>query len=418
MYEIHSRSRFLDHRQDPQSLALVLGDMEMVRALGMAGIPCAVPGTAETSAVYSRFTRRSLYWDGHIWDPSDDLIDALVDFGFAQEHPPVLFYQSDAQLILIARYRERLAKVFRFVAPDPSLVEQLVDKGRFQALAEREGLPVPKAHVVDPSMDQISFDFDFPFPVIAKPLMRRISWTELVGAPKALEFESPADLREMWPQFVSAGIKLLIQESIAGPETCIESYHVYAEKGGHVVADFTGRKVRTNPSYCGHSTALRVSNAPDVADLGRDIVRSLQLEGVAKFDLKRGPDGRLNLFEINPRFSLWHHLGAAAGLNIPAMVYADLVGLPRPKAGRARPGTRWCQPLTDWKAAKEQGVSFRKRVQWLLQCEATTSNLDDPLPFLVKRLQRSAMCQRLYTQIWSRKIPITRPSHISVESTN
>ena len=60
------------------------------------------------------------------------------------------------------------------------------------------------------------------------------------------------------------------------------------------------------------------------------IVERLALTGVAKLDFKRDPQGNLRLLEINPRFNLWHHAGAIAGVNIPALVYADLAGLPRP----------------------------------------------------------------------------------------
>lgn len=401
-------------RQRP--LALVLGDLNMVRSLGLAGIPCAVAGTADTPAVYSRFTRTSVHWDGDEWEPSERLVDVLLRFGSEQDQPPVLFYQSDTHLILLSRHRRRLGEVFRFVVPDPELVEILVDKGRFQALAERHGLPVPKAQVVDPAAGQGPIEVDLRFPVVVKPVMRRGSWDDLVGSPKALEFQTPAELREMWPAFAAAGIKLMVQEAIAGPETCVESYHVYAERGGDIVADFTGKKVRTIPRARGHSTAVTVSAADDVAALGREIVRELRLEGVAKFDFKRGPDGRLNLFEINPRFSLWHYLGSAAGLNLPAIVYADLAGLPRPKMTPARPGTRWCQPLTDWQAAKLHGVPLGGRLKWLRECEAKTANWDDPLPILISRLRRSDAFRRFSRRVRLGKLSMPERPGISVES--
>ena len=57
---------------------------------------------------------------------------------------------------------------------------------------------------------------------------------------------------------------------------------------------------------------------------------SFGLTGVAKLDFKRDRSGKLHLFEINPRFTLWHHAAAIAGVNIPALVYADLTGAPWP----------------------------------------------------------------------------------------
>jgi D-aspartate ligase len=340
----------------------------------------------------------------------------MIRFASEQSRPPVLFYQSDSHLLLVSRHRRRLAEVYQFVVPDASLVEQLIDKERFQELAEREDLPVPKAYVIDPAENQDSLDFDLRFPVIVKPVTRLSQWEALVGPHKALQFETAADLREMMPQLLAVGLRLMIQESILGPETRVESYHVYANEGGEVVADFTGRKVRTAPSYCGYSTALTITDAADVAELGRHLVRKLKLDGVAKFDFKRGPDGRLHLLEINPRFNLWHHLGAAAGINLLALVYADLAGLPRPMTRPAQAGTCWCQPLTDWRAAKEIGIPLGSRLKWMHRCEAKTANWDDPMPFLISRLRRSAVFRGLCHYLSRGKFTVVGRPYISVGS--
>ena len=230
-----------------QPLACVMGDMDLVRPLGLAGVRCAVVTKADSPPLYSRFTQVAFRWEGDFWDTSNKLVDALIRFGSEQSEPPVLFYQEDAQLLLISRNRERLAQAFRFVVPDPTLVEDLVDKGRFQTLAGREGLPVPRAYRFDPAEGQTYVDLDLRFPVIIKPLTRRASWQALGGSAKALQVDTSVALRELWPRLMAAGLELLIQEMVLGPETCIESYHVYVDQNGDVVAEFTGRKIRTIP---------------------------------------------------------------------------------------------------------------------------------------------------------------------------
>jgi predicted ATP-grasp superfamily ATP-dependent carboligase len=163
----------------------------------------------------------------------------------------------------------------------------------------------------------------------------------------------------------------------------MESYHVYIDGRGDIAGEFTGRKLRTFPPSLGHSTALTISDAPDVAALGRDLVRRLGLRGVAKLDFKRAPDGRLHLLEINPRFNLWHHLGAVAGVNLPALVHADMAGSPRPAVPRARAGTTWCRPREDWRAARASGMSTLSWLPWMLRCEANASwDWRDPMPCL------------------------------------
>jgi hypothetical protein len=113
---------------------------------------------------------------------------------------------------------------------------------------------------------------------------------------------------------------------------------------------------------------------------GRAIAERLGLTGVAKFDFKRDAAGALHLLEINPRFTLWHHPAAAAGLNIPALVYADLTGMPRPPVRSPRPGVRWCRAWTDFSAARAMGVPLGEWLAWAWRCDAKSSlSWDDPL---------------------------------------
>lgn len=361
-------------------LACVMGDLSLIRAIGSAGIPCAVVGRPGSPDMYSRFTRVRLDWGDFARD--EDWVDALVAFAASQPMMPVLYYQGDAELLLVSRHRQKLGKVFRFVIGDEALVEDLVDKDRFRILAESLQLPVPKTSLICPGADHDAHGVDLRFPIVIKPLTRDHAWDEATGKAKALSVETPGALDRMWPRLAGLGAALLAQEMVPGPESAIESYHVYVDPRGEIAGEFTGRKIRTYPVERGHSTSVEITDARDVARLGRDIVRKLGLKGVAKLDFKRGPDGVLWLLEVNPRFNLWHHLGAAAGLNIPALVYADVLGLPRPAPQPIRVGARWCR-FEDRHAAKELGVPFLSWLTWFAGCEARSLTFDDQLPFIM-----------------------------------
>lgn len=371
------------------TLACVLGDMDLVRPLGLAGVRCAVVGAPGGATAHSRFTERTIPWEGGC---DDALVDRLLRFGAAQPDKPVLYMEEDAQLLMVSRHRDRLAAVFRFAIADGDLVETLVDKGRFQALAERLDLPVPRTRRLRPLPGSEAPDLDLRYPVIVKPLTRRPPWDEIEGLGKAIRLEGPEELRALWPRLIPVGIDLLAQELIPGPETRIESHHVYIDAGGNVAGEFTGRKIRTYPVDYGHSTALTITDidgeGADVAALGRGIAARIGLTGVAKFDFKRDPDGRLHLLEINPRFNLWHHLGAVAGVNLPALVHADLTGRPRPAPAKARPGACWCHISKDRLAARDSGLSTARWLAWVARCEAKAITPDDPMPFLRPKLDR------------------------------
>ncbi len=379
----------LSTRPRGRPLACVLGDMDLVRPLGLGGIRCAVVGSRGDHTAHSRHTERMLPFEGF---GEDDLVEALVGFGRDEAQPPVLYFEEDVHLLMVSRHRHRLATAFRFTLPEPGLVEQLVDKARFQRLAETLSLPVPRARVLHPGADVSPPDLGLPYPLVVKPLVRRESWAAVERGGKAVRVDGAGDLRALWPRLAAAGIDLLAQELIPGPETGIESYHVYVDERGEVAGEFTGRKIRTFPMVYGHSTALTITDirgaAADVAATGRELAARIGLRGVAKFDFKRAPDGRLYLLEINARFNLWHHLGAVAGVNLPALVHADLAGRERPRPAIARPGCCWCRPGQDRLAAREAGLSTFAWLAWVARCEAGPLHWDDPMPFLQPRLRR------------------------------
>ncbi len=133
-----------------------------------------------------------------------------------------------------------------------------------------------------------------------------------------------------------------------------------------VIADFTGRKVRTAPRTYGFSTYVEITDDQRVRQTGRDLVTRMGFHGVIKLDFKEDSrDGRLVLLEANPRFNLWHHPGAIAGVNLPALVYSDLVspGSVRPEVRRARAGVRWMWAFADLREYRQAGE--RPGLPWL-----------------------------------------------------
>ncbi|HEU4752638.1 MAG TPA: ATP-grasp domain-containing protein, partial [Armatimonadota bacterium] len=170
-------------------LACVLGDMDLVRPLGLAGIRCAVVARDGDPVRYSRFTAAALDWLD-AWTEGERLLERLIDLARTQPEPPVLFYEEDRHLLLISRNRQRLAPHFRFVVADPELVEDLVDKSRFQALVETLDLPVPPTRRLQAGRDG-GATIDLHFPLILKPLARRSEvWRPLAGSAKALRVET------------------------------------------------------------------------------------------------------------------------------------------------------------------------------------------------------------------------------------
>jgi predicted ATP-grasp superfamily ATP-dependent carboligase len=148
--------------------AMLLGGINLTRALGVAGIPvivatpeadppaaasryaigrCELPPLASREAVVAQLLRAA-----------DGLVPAL-----STRLP--LFYGNDDYLALVQDFRSALAVRYMVLLNDAPLARALHSKALFQALAERRGLPVPR---------RLDFErlADFDAPVVVKPRMK------------------------------------------------------------------------------------------------------------------------------------------------------------------------------------------------------------------------------------------------------
>jgi predicted ATP-grasp superfamily ATP-dependent carboligase len=332
-----------------------MGDLALVRCLGRQGIPVVLAtGDVKGAAARSRYVREAIEVRG----APEVALAQLCDFAASCQEPPVLFYQGDEELLLVSRHRAALAERFRFVLPSAELVEDTADKVRFAALAERAGLPVPATLVLRRGESSSAAAQWARFPAVLKPALHR-GWegsplhAESVGhGGKAIRVADRDALERYLPAVQHYHADFLLQEAVEGGEERIVSYHAYVRGDGQVAGEFTGRKVRTLPRTYGMSTHVEITSDAEVRAAGRRVLEMLAFTGVVKLDFKRDArDGRLWLLEVNPRFTLWNHPGALAGVDLPLLVYEDLTGGPRRTAGPARAGVRWMLVRQDLRSA-------------------------------------------------------------------
>jgi predicted ATP-grasp superfamily ATP-dependent carboligase len=383
------------------TLACVMGGLSIIRPLGRAGIPVACVVTPETKEQpsFSRYVRRTVVAPSAGTD-AEGLLAELVRFGSSCPVPPVLFFDNDADLLFVSRNRDRLSACFRFVLPSPELLEDLVDKRRFAALAKRMNLPAPETHVIaqgtatrDPRVRTWRH-----YPCILKPGLRthwfgsRLAHHIVGTTQKAICVRSAAELEALAPGLEEHPSDFILQPLIEGGEDRIVSYHAYVAPSG-VVADFTGRKVRTAPREYGFSTYVQITDDERVLRIGRDVVSRLGFRGVIKLDFKEDRrDDSLYLLEANPRFNLWHHPGAIAGVNLPALVYHDLAdpGSVRSHTPRARAGVSWMWAFADLNEYRAAGE--HRPISWLLELASANVVEDlcwtDPLPGVARLVHR------------------------------
>jgi predicted ATP-grasp superfamily ATP-dependent carboligase len=323
--------------------------------------------------------------------PREAIVEALSRAGrrLAEEHgrPVPLFYDNDDRLSLVQDFREQLAPHFALLLNERPLSEELLDKERFQALAERRRLPVPRR--ID--WERLGAERG---PVLVKPKMRT-HWEDspvkmqlFSGHGKARIFPSGREAR-LDPLVKRLAAYLQFQEYVPGGDEAIWSFHGFAAPGGEVLAGFVGRKIRTYPPRTGDSAYLRLAHDHALVSLGRDIAARLGVAGVFKMDFKRHPEsGRWYLLEINARFNLWHYLGAKNGINLTRVAYDFLLYGRRPPPARASTRYRWLAWRYDRRAFRDlhaHGELGAARWVWSLAQAPKVYEFfswSDPLPFM------------------------------------
>jgi predicted ATP-grasp superfamily ATP-dependent carboligase len=344
--------------------AVVLGDLTLVRPLAWAGVPVvAVTTDPEEPALRSRHVLRSLVVPGFVGDAQASAAARLRALGealVAETGGPVpLFYGQDKQLELLYRYRRELEPHFLFLLNDEALAWSLLDKERFAGLCAQVGVRVPRTVAPAPGPEGVAAIRDLRPPLLVKP-RAKVDWKGLQralfgGTAKARVFRTTEALLDH-PAFREAQDRLLVQEAIEGSVEDLVSFHGFAADDGRVLGAFCGRKVRTFPRFAGESAFIELVRDDELDALGRDVAARLGVRGPFKIDLVRDPrDGALYTLEVNARFTLWNHLGAAEGVNLLAVAYDYLVNGEAPEeTARYEPRAHWLSFYRDVRGLREE----------------------------------------------------------------
>ena len=130
-------------------------------------------------------------------------------------------------------------------------------------------------------------------------------------------------------------------------------------------------------------------------------MKKLGIRGPFKIDLVRDArSGELYTLEVNARFNLWHHLGAANGVNLPLLAYQYLCfGLEPQQPTRYDVRTRWEDLYRDLQCLREDpDLSVPRWLASVLFANAVhdTFAWNDPMPFIawIQKQVRARVARR------------------------
>jgi D-aspartate ligase len=358
----------------------------IVRSLGRRGVPVCVVDDERSIARFSRYAAggvrvRGLRDEGETVDALLQLCDRLALDGW------VLYPTREETVVAIARSRDRLARRFRVPTPGFDVVRWAWDKRNTYARAAALGIPVPRTWTPRSTADLAAVDGEPPFAI--KPAIKE-RFLQATKA-KAWRADSRAELGERFEAaaaLVGPG-EVMVQELIPGDGAQQFAYcALFCD--GRPVAAMTVRRTRQHPPEFGRaSTFVETVNVPGLEAMSARFLRSIGYYGLVEVEYKRDPrDGRCKLLDVNARTWGYHTLGVRAGVDFPALLFADQLGETVTMC-RARAGVRWVRLLTDLPTAaielRRGRLGWRSYVRSLRTADTeAVFAARDPLPGLVE----------------------------------
>ncbi|HEX5466554.1 MAG TPA: hypothetical protein VFW92_07735 [Candidatus Limnocylindrales bacterium] len=324
----------------PTPPALIFGAhiaaLGALRILVEHGVRCYVVDDTPNIITRSRWYRRPK--TTLVESPDSATLDAyLQELPF--EHA-VLVACSDQWALAVSGLPEATRERFPTSLCSHEVIEQLVDKDRFRALAERLDLPRPRSRVIR-DLDDLAqasdeeLDGGFLKPTESHRHNRTFGT-------KGFFIESREAAQRLVETARAAGITFMLQEWIPGDMSSTILFDGFVDREGTTKAIVARRRVRMNPPRLANTASdvtIPLSEVESCLPIVRRLLAELDFRGVFNIEFKYDArDRTFKIIELNPRpFWLTSHI-ARAGADLPWMSYRDALGLTVPEMGPYRIG--------------------------------------------------------------------------------
>jgi D-aspartate ligase len=319
------------------------GSLAVARSLGRRGIPVWFVTQDDPIASYSRFVLRRGAWPG---PDATGAAQWLVDF--AAHHRLdrwVLFPGGDAEARLVAQRHDLLGQAFVLTTPPWPVTRFALDKRLTYQHADAVGVDSPWSYFPIDANDVARLTC--PFPAVLKPTVLA-GRNRFTGA-KTQRVNDRAALLAYYNEAVALVGRdaIMVQEFIAGGGEAQFSYAAVWDRG-KPVASLVARRTRQYPIDFGFtSTFVETIEHADVEAQAFRFLADLRYSGLVEIEFKLDArDGRVKLLDVNPRAWTWVGLGAAAGVDFPAIAFALATGETASRQ-RGRAGVAWAHVSRD-----------------------------------------------------------------------
>ena len=301
----------------------------VVRSLASQGIPSiALVGPFRNPAC---FTSKTHCVNSSEWSPRGVIHDLKIIASRLPGKVPLLI-TKDEPVLWISEAREELLDSYELYLPSKNTVHQLMSKPEFLKLASDEGWPVPRSWKFFHRDELLASLNDIPFPSILKPQIKNSEF-RMFCSQKAYKVQNKNELLQVYDTVAQWEKEIIVQEWILGGDERIAFCLTYYDKQGSPLALFPGRKLRQWPIRYG--STMMSEPAPEkwrepIVQLTKAIWEKVGFTGIGSIEYKmqEGSDRPLVIEPTIGRTDYQSELAVLNGVNIPAIAYSDLLGLP------------------------------------------------------------------------------------------
>ena len=301
----------------------------LARSFSRAGIK--VYGMGSNKWAFGNVSRyvRFFHSPDSFAQPSE-LCRFIIEKAKKEIEKPVIFPTRDHDVIFLDKFRENLEPYFIIPQPAHPILDVVFNKWKLYNISKECKVAAPISYLIKSETELRQISSEIKYPVLLKPVYatdwRRDKIWKIIER-KAIFVRSGKDILSEYGKFSHLAPTLLVQEYITGDDNDIFTFCSYCNKNSEIISSFNTRKIVQVPEKFGTGVVVQSVVNDDITQSSERLLRHIGFSGVSEIEYKQDPQtGNYYLIEINPRFWDQHTLSESFGINLPLIVYYDLLG--------------------------------------------------------------------------------------------
>lgn len=233
----------------------------------------------------------------------------------------VIIPLSDVTAEFLSLYKAELEHKYHLkcAIPNYDIFQKANDKWLLLALCKENNIPHPRTLLLTSDNLQEAADI-IRFPALIKP---NIS----VGARGIAMVHSLSDLQSKYDGILSKYGECTLQEYINNSGAPYYNVMMYRNQAGDIINTVIIEIIRYYPIKGGSSSFCRTIESKELSEICMKTLEVLNWVGFADFDILKTKNGDFKIIEINPRVPASIRAAEVSGVNFPALIVNDALGM-------------------------------------------------------------------------------------------